>query len=900
MLRATMWKNRWLVRMKIMNQRLFRIVLAALADLRVGYISGLVTALCSLCLSSSQAADDTFFETKIRPVLVEHCYSCHSLDEGEASGELLLDSASNFKRGGGRGSPFNLEKPDESLLLKVLSHSDEDLKMPPEKKLSEEIIADFRTWLLQGAPDPRSGGAVDKSPRELVAERHWAYQTPKSAEVSGDLPSSRALDRIDAAIEMKLQEAKINPSAQADRFTLIRRTSFDLLGVPPAEEILAEFMDDVSPDAYTRMVDRLLASPQFGEKWARHWMDVSRYADTKGYVFQEDRNYATAYRYRDWLIAAFNQDMPYDQFVRYQLAADQLDPNNEQGHLDAMGFLTLGRRFLNNQQDIIDDRIDVVGRGLMGLTIACARCHDHKYDPVSQADYYSLYGVFLNSEEPGGEPSPLRMVDSANEKEAFIFLRGAAHNRGDKVPRRFVKFLSADANAIFSKGSGRLELADSIVNSNNPLAARVIVNRVWMRLIGRPLIDSPSDLGVRANEPKLQVVLDELATGLMERQWSLKHLVRRIVLSATYQQSSLEQNAEAISIDPENRLVWRMNRKRLDFEGLRDNILESSGALEQRIGGPSVAVHEAPFTNRRTVYSFIDRQNFPGLFRAFDVASPDTHNPQRSLTTVPQQGLFLLNSDWIAGQAEGMVNNARQAGRWPNDDALVTDVFQRIYSRQPSGDERRLALEFLSNSRTSAENSTMPLWQYGYGNYSVEKGELLSFNPFPAFVDGTYRGVKPLPDDQLGWASLNADGGHTGNADGFSVVRRWNAPFGGKLQIIGNAEHPSDQGNGVRIAVVLNDKQQLATWEVRNGKVEAKVEPLDIPAGSHVDLIVHNNGDTSHDSFRWRAIVRISGDGNRETYSSSRGFEAPPPRALGPEAQLVQALLASNEVAFVD
>lgn len=883
-----------------MNQRLFRIDLAALTDMRVGYISGFVTVLCSFCLSSSHAADDTFFETKIRPVLVEHCYSCHSLDEGEASGELLLDSASNFKRGGGRGSPFNLEKPDESLLLKVLSHSDEDLKMPPEKKLSEEIISDFRTWLLQGAPDPRSGGAVDKSARELVAERHWAYQTPKSLEVSGDLPSSRALDRIDAAIEMKLQEAKINPSSQADRFTLIRRTSFDLLGVPPADEILAEFMDDDSPDAYTRMVDRLLASPQFGEKWARHWMDVSRYADTKGYVFQEDRNYATAYRYRDWLIAAFNQDMPYDQFVRYQLAADQLDPNNEQGHLDAMGFLTLGRRFLNNQQDIIDDRIDVVGRGLMGLTIACARCHDHKYDPVSQADYYSLYGVFLNSEEPGGEPSPLRMVDSAKEKEAFIFLRGAAHNRGDKVPRRFVKFLSADANATFSKGSGRLELADSIVNSNNPLAARVIVNRVWMRLIGRPLIDSPSDLGVRANEPKLQVVLDELATGLMERQWSLKHLVRRIVLSATYQQSSIEQDAEAISIDPENRLVWRMNRKRLDFEGLRDNILESSGALEQRIGGPSVTVHEAPFTNRRTVYSFIDRQNFPGVFRAFDVASPDTHNPQRSLTTVPQQGLFLLNSDWIAGQAEGMVNNARNAGRWPNDDALVTDVFQRIYSRQPSGDERRLALEFLSDSRTNAENSAMPRWQYGYGHYSIEKGELLSFTPFPAFVDGTYRGVKPLPDDQLGWASLNADGGHTGNADGFSVVRRWNAPFGGKLQIIGNAEHPSDQGNGVRIAVVLNDKQQLATWEVRNGKVEAKVEPLEIPAGSHVDLIVHNNGDTSHDSFRWRAIVRISGDGNRETHSSSRGFEPPPPRALGPEAQLVQALLASNEVAFVD
>lgn len=851
------------------------------------------------CLATSVSADDTFFENKIRPVLVEHCYSCHSLAEGEASGELLLDSAATFRRGGVRGTPFNVEKPDESLLIKVLSHSDEDLKMPPEEKLSDEVIENFRIWLRQGAPDPREGGPVDKSSKELVAERHWAYQVPQPMVLATAELSGRATDRIDAAIEALLKENGLKPSETADRFTLIRRISLDLLGVPPSPELLSEFANDPSPDAYSRMVDKLLASPQFGEKWARHWMDVSRYADTKGYVFQEDRNYPAAFKYRDWLIRSINDDMPYNEFVRYQLAADHLDPTNANGHLDAMGFLTLGRRFLNNIHDIIDDRIDVVGRGLMGLTVACARCHDHKYDPVSTADYYSMYGIFLNSEEPGGEPSPLRMVDSTQDKPAFIFLRGAAHNRGDKVERRFVKFLSANPEATYTKGSGRLDLANEIINPKNPLTARVFANRVWLRLIGKPLIDSPSDLGVRAPEPKMQMVLDELATGLMERDWSVKQLVRRIVLSKTYQQTSLNRNEFADKADPENRLLWRMNRKRLEFESLRDTVLACTGEIDYRVGGPSVTIHEGPYTSRRSVYSFIDRQNVPGLFRAFDVASSDTHNPQRSLTTVPQQGLYLLNSDWIANQAERMVNHAQSQGRWKDDEALVADVFNHVYSRPPTADEKSVALEFLREARTAYSMPAIPTWQYGYGNYSKESGELSSFTTFPAFVDGTYRGQKPLPDDQLGWASLNAEGGHTGNPDGYSVVRRWNAPFAGRLQIIGQGEHAGDQGDGVRLAVIINGKQRLAEWEVRNGKVDTKTESIDIPANAHVDLIVHCNGDTSHDSFKWKAIVRITGS-TRETFASNKGFGPPPPRALRPEEQLVQALLASNEVAFVD
>jgi len=851
------------------------------------------------CLGQSTQGDDTFFENKIRPVLIEHCYACHSLAEGEASGELLLDSASGFRRGGSRGSPLNLEKPDESLLMRVLTHADDDLKMPPEEKLPDQVVEDFRLWLQQGAPDPRQGGSPNKSSKELIAESHWAYRPPQPYLMPTSETSDRAADRIDAAIESSLKDKGMEASAAADRFSLIRRLSLDLLGVPPTAELLNQFADDTAPDAYRKMVDQILASPQFGEKWARHWMDVSRYADTKGYVFQEDRNYAAAYRYRDWLIRSLNEDMPYDDFVRYQLAADHLDPQNVNGHLDAMGFLTLGRRFLNNIHDIIDDRIDVVGRGLMGLTVSCARCHDHKYDPVSMGDYYSLYGIFLNSEEPGGEPSPLRLVDSTQEKQAFIFLRGAAHNHGEKVDRRFVRFLSADPAAKFAKGSGRLDLANEIVSPRNPLTARVLVNRVWMRLMGKPLIDSPSDLGVRAPDPHLQVVLDELATGLIEKQWSLKQLVRRIVLSATYQQTSLNRNSEADQKDPENRLLWRMNRKRLEFEGLRDHILASTGEIDLRMGGPSVVIHEGGYTTRRSVYAFIDRQNFPGVFRAFDVASPDAHNPQRSLTTVPQQGLFLLNSDWIANQATRMVHHAELSGKYRDDLQWVNGVFQSIYSRPPSETERELALDFLREARAAYAAPKLPVWQYGYGQYLPDTGALNNFTEFPTFADGVYRGRNALPDAQLGWASLNAEGGHTGNPDGYSVVRRCNAPTSGRLQIIGQGEHLSDQGDGVLLAVVVNGKDRIAQWEVRNGKVETKTEPIDIPANASIDLVAHCNGNTSHDSFKWKAVLRITGT-TRETLASNKAFGPPPLRDLKPEEQLVQALLASNEVAFVD
>ncbi len=351
-----------------------------------------------------------FFENKIRPALVKYCYECHSAESGEANGELLLDSRPTMLRGGTRGNVLNGESPDHTLFMKAVLYQDADLQMPPSGQLPAEVIEDFRAWIAQGAVDPRveetrlTAGQPHATPGDRAAS-HWAYRAPELRPIPAIDSQGWVRDPIDAIVFEKQHARGIAPNPEADKRTLVRRLYYDLLGLPPTQEQIQTALMDESEAWYERLVDDLLQSPHFGERMARYWMDLTRFADTKGYVFMEDRAYPHAYRYRDWLIRSFNQDLPYNDFIKYQLAADRLDPENAQGHLDAMGMLTLGRRFLNNQNDIADDRIDVVTRGLLAMTVGCARCHDHKYDPVKMADYYSLHGVFVNSEEPGGDPS---------------------------------------------------------------------------------------------------------------------------------------------------------------------------------------------------------------------------------------------------------------------------------------------------------------------------------------------------------------------------------------------------------------------------------------------------------------------------------------------------------------
>lgn len=839
-------------------------------------------------------AQEKFFETKIRPVLANSCYECHGPNKQQAG--LRVDHRQFLIEGGETGSVLTPGNLDESRIWAVLQHDPLDTQMPPDSRLPENVLADFKTWIQMGAPWPKSDVPKTASDSHSTEwKSHWAYQPVTKPQPPASDDSTWPVNDIDHFILQKLREQQLSPSEPASRETLLRRLKFDLLGLPPTFEELQAFVNDPSPEAYARMVERYLSSPHFGERWARHWMDVSRYADTKGYVFQEDRNYPDAWRYREWLIKAFNDDLPYDQFLIRQLAADQA--SEDVNDLHAMGFLTLGRRFLNNSHDIIDDRIDVVTRGLMGLTVACARCHDHKYDPVPTADYYSLYGVFASSREPKDEPSPLRMVDKDKPFQPVVFLRGSPGNRGDKVPRQFLKVIERDDREPFQQGSGRLEMARKIASPENPLTARVWANRVWGHLTGHHLVRTPSDFGVRSDPPTHPELLDWLAVSLIENQWSTKALIRQIVMSQTYRQRS-EASADIVELDPENNLLSHMNRRRVDFEALRDRMLSVSNHLDPTIGGESVKITEPPFPTRRTVYAFIDRQNLPSVFRTFDFAGPDTHAPVRFETNVPQQALFLLNSPFVIEQAEAITKSL------PSGD--VTARLQQLYrialQRDPHESEIRLATEYLKQS----ENTDLVLpkneWEYGYGHIAPETGLLLSFSKLPHFTGTAWQGGPKLPDAKLGWAMLNKTGGHVGNDLMHAVVRRWTAPFDGRVTIKSTLKHSTDQGDGVRGRILLSGKEQQGVWEVHNRQQSITLRNLQIKQGQTVDFVTDLKGNNSHDSFHWSAEIIVSkpdGTGRRSSVAET-DFAGPAPQPLDPWSQLAQVLLLSNEFQFVD
>jgi len=684
-----------------------------------------------------------FFETKIRPVLAEHCKSCHG-PEKQKSG-IRIDARAFLLKGNEEGPIVVPGKPEQSRLIKAIQHVGE-AKMPA-KKLPDAVIADLVEWVKQGVvwPDDAGGKVTDAE----AWRKHWAFQPVKSPAVPKIKDPATISTPIDAFIQAKLDEKGLKANPIADRRTLLRRLKIDLLGLPATIEEVEAFEKDRSLDAVAKLVDRFLASPHYGERWARHWLDVARYADNKGYVFQEERRYPYAYAYRDWVVKSFNEDLPYDQFVMQQLAADRLVAKGEAPAASqaGMGFLTLGRRFLNNIHDIIDDRLDVVGRGLMGVTVGCARCHDHKFDPIPMADYYSLYGVFASSDEPKdgpliGEPERTpdylafekklgelqatvdkyrvdnkKELDAKNRKfrdelmglqikvdgfkasskfappramilqdrpqpvEPRLFLRGNPNNPGSPVKRQFLMVATREKREPFEEGSGRLEMARAIVSKENPLTARVFVNRVWLQHFGAGLVTTPSDFGVRTDPPSHPELLDWLAADFMENGWSIKKLHRTIVMSQAYQRTS-DENPQARTLDPENRLLARANRRRLD----------------PKLGGPSVDILASPFPNRRTIYGFIDRQNLPGAFRTFDFASPDLSSPQRFQTTVPQQALFLMNHPFVQEQARWLAKRPEvEATKEPAE--KIRQLYRAAYARNPDAEELKIAQDYLKEQR---------------------------------------------------------------------------------------------------------------------------------------------------------------------------------------------------------
>ena len=705
-----------------------------------------------------------------------------------------------------------------------------------------------------------------------AADTHWAFVPlvkPEIPAISGKVSSNP----VDAFVSYKLGERGLSLNTRSDKRTLIRRVTYDLTGLPPTFEEVESFLTDESSGAYVRLVDRLLASMAYGERWARHWLDVARYADTKG-IFRGGR-YSFSYTYRDYVIRSFNEDKPYDQFVLEQLAADQLDLGEDKSALAAMGFLTLGRTFFGRKDFIIDDQIDVVTRGLQGLTVSCSRCHDHKFDPIPTADYYSLHGIFassqdadelpviqsprseedyqcflkeqqrfdneikaltdktidkflvsersvtgsyldavdearvieddedfkvfagsrklqvdvlrlwiafVDSDEGRGHPvlqawfdgyengdreggvafynerfattvkedgegdsevraffeevgapvnpnreniakwirrkigadtgqvtrdrhaldwthpgAPIRahtLEDISKPKNSRIYKRGDSGNLGDEVPRRYLQVLSGGNRKPFSSGSGRLELAEAIVGESQQLTARVIANRIWGWHMGRGIVDTPSDFGVRTEEPEHVDMLNWMASSLVESGWSLRSLNRMIVLSDTYQQSS-SAKLENLEIDSEN-VMWHYHpRARLDFESMRDSLLMVAGNLDRTMGGLQVDLTDA-MTNRRTVYGYIDRKDMPGLFRTFDHPSPEASSPGRFETLVPQQALFLLNSPFVIEQSKHL---AKRVSRSAAFDERIQLLYQYVYQRDPTPSEMRDGLLFVGDSK---------------------------------------------------------------------------------------------------------------------------------------------------------------------------------------------------------
>ena len=554
--------------------------------------------------------------------------------------------------------------------------------------------------------------------------------------------------------------------------------------------------------------------------------------------------------------------------------------------------------FLGNQHDIIDDRIDVLSRGTLALTVSCARCHDHKFDPIPTADYYSLYGVFASSHEPNNDPSPLRLVDKPQPHEPVVFIRGNPGNHGEKIPRRFLTALSDDQSPPFSNGSGRLELATKIASDKNPLTARVAVNRIWMRLFATGLVDSPSDFGVRTPAPSHPELLDHLAAYFVKHNWSRKQLIQYIVTSETWRQSS-DARPDVETIDPGNRLLSRMPRRRLDFEAFRDSVLSVAGILDSTVGGKSANITSQPFTNRRTVYARIDRQNLPGTFRTFDFASPDNHSPKRFETTVPQQALFGLNSPFIMQHAEKIA----AAGAGVDRPQMVDGIFQSILQRPPTAEEFRNAVSFLQQTSdfASATASLSP-WRYGYGEVTSDRAKFQNFVDYPSFSNGRWGGGPKLPDPKLGWSFLSKTGGHTGNDLKHATARRWVATSSGTLRISSTAKHLTDKGDGI-IAHIFHNGASATSVKLHNRGEALNAKELAINPGDTVDFVADLNRTPDHDSFDWRIKVEFAtSDTTAKTISrSDADFSGTGENnRLSPEAQLAQILLLSNEFMFVD
>jgi hypothetical protein len=687
-----------------------------------------------------------FFENRIRPLLIDNCYRCHGADKQR--GNLRLDSRDAILHGGDQGPAIIPGKPQESLLLRAVHHSD-NLKMPPKKQLSRRQIADLEQWVQGGAVwgDTRVIGSPTKPPSD-PDRPHWAFQPVRRPRVPTPKDSSRIGNPIDAFVVQRLESKGLHLSPPATRRELLRRVYFDLIGLPPTSQEVDAFEKDDRRAAFEEVVDRLLASPHYGERWGRHWLDLVRFGQTHGY--ERDDEKPNAWRYRDYVIRAFNADRPYDQFIREQLAGDEMEPRTDDARI-ATAFYRIGvwddepDDAKQAEFDALDDILSTTGEAFLGLTIGCARCHDHKFDPIRQEDYYSLL-AFCRNIGPTVRDKPVSITvpldaggstlavkePSPTAPPTHLLIRGNAATLGKEVSPRFLPVLCATKQAqqpritppVDNNSSGRrLALARWIASADNPLTARVLVNRLWQHHFGRGLVATPSDFGRNGSPPSHPDLLDWLATSFIEDGWSIKRLHRRILLSNTYRQSSRIADETAAAIDPDNALLWRQNLRRLEAETIRDAILATSGRLCTEMGGRGIFPTLPPEVlstqsrpgagwgkstpteqGRRSVYIYVKRTLGVPLLDTFDFASPDKPVAARATTTIAPQALILLNSAFTEEQSLDFAHRLlRECGSRP--EANVEEAFRLALSRRPSAQEKATALAYLDRAKATFTGS---------------------------------------------------------------------------------------------------------------------------------------------------------------------------------------------------
>ena len=756
-----------------------------------------------------------YFETHVRPLLVARCYKCHGPKKQESA--LRLDTFAGLMKGGDAGPSIVPGKPKQSLLITALEYQDPNLQMPPNGKLVERDVAKLVRWIEIGAPHPDATSAVVNAKKRIDLEharQFWAFQVPREPAVPR-LDSDWAKSPIDQFILSKLQENKLQPAPAADRRTLLRRTTMTLIGLPPTPAELNAFLADESPNALAKVVERLLGSPHYGETWGRHWLDVVRYADSNG--LDENIHHGTAWRYRDYVVDAFNSDKPFNEFVMEQVAGDLLASSDDaQRHqrLIATGFLAIGPKVLAEvdetkmEMDIIDEQLDTLGRSMMGLTLGCARCHDHKFDPISNDDYYALAGIFkstrtmehftkiarwwenpiptpedksrqaehakqvvakkaklaafvteanrkvleslpagtqksqdLEAKYPAETKAELKKLRDAiakleksppevttaigvGERKATdlqVHIRGSHLTLGDVVPRRFPIFLAGDKQQEFgTKQSGRLPLAKWLTSDDHPLTSRVIVNRVWRWHFGQGLVDSPDNFGNLGQRPVNQPLLDWLAIQFRKHGWSIKWLHRTILASNTWRMSS-QLDAHASRVDPENRLQWRAQIRRLEAEAIRDSVLAVTGQLDRTMRGTLITLKNRSFffdhtskdttdysSVRRSVYLPVVRNHLYEVFSLFDYSDAGSVVGSRTTSVVAPQALFMMNSDFMQQASRALAKRVDDA-KSPSE--RIDHLYRLVLGRSPSQHERDASLEFVNRS-TALGATQQSGWQF--------------------------------------------------------------------------------------------------------------------------------------------------------------------------------------------